>query len=404
MNIKIVKSYIEKYKQDFEIVHNQEIYKWHAIKQFQDSFDIEADDFYSNVEISLSKADNLLDSNLYFPKRMLLENIKESPEQIREMFQLLYEEDFDMLERVENFRKDFSALSKEVFPEKKNHYQDHRAVIVYLTLMYPERYFFYKFGMFKKFAERIDYTHKPIKGRIENVGLYQNLCELVRYEIKKDQELLSLHENRLNSDCYRDKDYNVLTQDFIYAVAQHFHSVEINQTNTTQVVKVDEISSRRLTTKIETPNFAPSIINHIQNNQENKRIGDLGEIWVYKYEKNFLETNGKKRLAEKVEHVAKYKGDGLGYDILSYELDGKPKYIEVKTTKGNKNSTFFVSRNELEKSIIENENYFLYRVYEYDEELEKGKLLKINGELTSICNTPINYKVTLDKQNRTANN
>lgn len=161
------------------------------------------------------------------------------------------------------------------------------------------------------------------------------------------------------------------------------------------VVKENEISSNTLVTKIENINFNPSIVNHLQNDAENKRIGDLGELWIFKHEKEFLESHGKKKLAEKVEHVAKNEGDGLGYDILSYDLDGNPKYIEVKTTKGDKNSTFFVSRNELEKSIIEKDRFFLYRVYEYDEETEKGKILKIKGELTNICHTPMNYKVTL---------
>ncbi|MBS3999253.1 MAG: DUF3883 domain-containing protein [Desulfobulbaceae bacterium] len=340
MNIKIVKSYIEEYKRNFESIHKQEIYKWHAIKQFQDTFDINSIDFYSNVELSLSKSDNLLDSQLYFPRRMLLENIEESPEQIREMFQLLYDEYFDILARVEKFQKNFGTLSKKVFPEKNNHYQDHRAIIVYLTLMFPERYFFYKFGIFKKFAQRIDYPHKPIKGRVENIGLYQNLCELVRYEIEKDQELLNLHENRLDENCYRDKYYNVLTQDFIYVVSQHFDYIKTQNIKAIEVVNENEILSNSLDTKTESINFTPSIINHIQNNVANKRIGDLGEIWVFKYEKEFLETHGKKTLAEKVEHVAKNKGDGLGYDILSFDLDGEPKYIEVKTTKGNKNLIF----------------------------------------------------------------
>ena len=92
MNIQIVKSYIEEYKKEFERVHNQEIYKWHAIKQLQDNFDINSANFYHNLEISLSKSDNLLDSRLYFPKRMLLKNAEKSPEIIREMFQLLYDE------------------------------------------------------------------------------------------------------------------------------------------------------------------------------------------------------------------------------------------------------------------------------------------------------------------------
>jgi len=395
MNITLIKLYIEKYKREFENIHNQEIYKWQAIKQFQDNFDIDSKDFYSNIELSLNRANNLLSSSLYFPLPMLLENTKESPEEIRVLFKDLFNEDLDILGRVENFRKQFNLLSKSVFPEKKNHYQDHRAVIVYLALRYPERYFLYKYGMFKKFAERIDYAHLPIKGRVDNIGLYQNLCELVRHEITQDQELLNQHEKRLDVNCYRDKDYNVLTQDFIYAVAQHFDDIEIQEDRVIEVINENIISSHELNTRSAKLNFTPSIINHIQNNVKNKRIGDLGEIFVYKQEKKYLEENGEQNLAKKIEHVAKTKGDGLGYDILSYDLNGDPKYIEVKTTKGNKNSTFFITRNELEKSKIKKDNYFLYRVYNYNEELEKGEILKVKGDLENICNFPITYKVTL---------
>jgi hypothetical protein len=371
MNIKIVKSYIEEYKREFDRVHNQEIYKWHAIKQFQDNFDINSKDFYSNLEISLEKSDNLLVSHNYFPKGMLLENVEKSPEQVREMFKILFDEDFDFLERVENFRTEFGTLSKTNFPDKKNHYQDHRAVVVYLTLMYPERYFFYKFGMFKNFAEKVGYPYIPVKGRISNLSQFHSLCELVRYEIDKDQELLKLHESRLENESYRDKKHNVLTQDFIYAVVQHMNELDKQNVSEPEIIKEKEVSANELNTRTENkPNFTPRITNHTQNNAENKRIGDLGEIWILKHEKDFLIKQGKMKLAEKVSHSAKNKGDGLGYDILSYDLNGEKKYIEVKTTKGRKNTTFFISRNELERSKIEKENYYLYRVYEYNEETE----------------------------------
>jgi|SaaInlStandDraft_1057018.scaffolds.fasta_scaffold62701_2 hypothetical protein len=398
MNIQIVKKYIEEYKREFNRVHNQEIYKWHAIKQFQENFDINSKDFYSNLETSLSKSDNLLVSRLYFPKEMLLENIEKTPERVREMFKVLYDEDFDFLERVENFRSEFGALSKENFPDKKNHYQDHRTVVVYLTLMYPERYFFYKFAMFKNFAEKVEYPYKPVKGRVGNVGQFHSLCELVRYEIEKDQDLLNLHESRLEDDSYRDKNHNVLTQDFIYAVAQHLNELPKQETQKSEIISQRKVSINELTAKSNNiPNFKPIITNHIQNNIQNKRIGDLGEIWVLKQEKDFLIKNGKENLAEKVFHSAKNEGDGLGYDILSYKLNGEKKYIEVKTTKGRKNSTFYISRNELERSKIEADNYYLYRVYEFNEETEKGKILKIIGDLSDICVAPINYKVTLAK-------
>ena len=172
--------------------------------------------------------------------------------------------------------------------------------------------------------------------------------------------------------------------------------LEIQNISEPEIITEKEILANELNTKTESqPDFTPRIINHTQNNIENKRIGDLGEIWILKYEKDFLQKNGKAKLAEKVIHSSKNKGDGLGYDILSYDLNGEKKYIEVKTTKGKKNTTFYISRNELERSKIEKDNYFLYRVYEFNEEIESGKILKIKGDLTKICEIPVNFKVNL---------
>ena len=396
MNRQVVKSYIEEYKLNFKQVHDHEIYKWKSIKHFQNNFDINAPDFYDNFELSLSKTENLLDSGQYFPKRMLLKNVQKSPEQIREMFKFLYDEDFDILERIENFRSDFKNLNTASF-DNLNDYQDHRAVLVYLTLYYPERYFFYKYRMFRDFSDKIEFTYKPVVGRIENIGQFHNLCELVRYEIEGDQELLKYHEDRLDSECYRDKNYNVLTQDFIYAVVKHLNRPIIALKPTSESTIIEQISTINLKSKEESIDFTPRIINHIQNNIENKRIGDLGERWVLKKEKQYLTKNGKSNLAKKVKHVAKDQGDGSGFDILSFDLDGIEIYIEVKTTKGSINSTFYITRNELERSKIEKEKYFLYRVYDYNETNDTANLLKIQGELTSICEIPMNFKVTLEK-------
>ena len=53
---------------------------------------------------------------------------------------------------------------------------------------------------------------------------------------------------------------------------------------------------------------------------------------MVEYERWRLRELGAEQLASKVDWVATSKGDGLGYDVLSYEMDGTPKHIEVKTT------------------------------------------------------------------------
>jgi hypothetical protein len=36
-------------------------------------------------------------------------------------------------------------------------------------------------------------------------------------------------------------------------------------------------------------------------------------------------------LAAAVRHVAVFEGDGAGYDVASFELDGSERFVEVKT-------------------------------------------------------------------------
>ena len=114
-----------------------------------------------------------------------------------------------------------------------------------------------------------------------------------------------------------------------------------------------------------------------------------------KREIEFLLENRKRKLAKQVKHVAKDQGDGAGFDILSFDLNGNEKFIEVKTTKGSFNSTIYITRNELERSKIEKEKYFLYRLYNYNEEIDTANILIIKGDLTNLCEFPTTYKINL---------
>lgn len=55
---------------------------------------------------------------------------------------------------------------------------------------------------------------------------------------------------------------------------------------------------------------------------------------------------------------------GAGFDILSFDLKGREKQIEVKTTKGGIHTPFFLTRRELEASK-DLDAWRLYRVYQF---------------------------------------
>lgn len=411
MNIGVLNDYIERYKGDFQIISKQEIYKWKAIKHFKDHFDLEAPDFFKNLENSFKKTNNLLDSQSYFPKRMLLANAQKTPENVRRLFQDLYDEEIDIKSRIEIFRQAFKQLNKKNFKGKLNDFQDHRSVNVYLTLQYPDRYFFYKFKMFNEFARKVEYPISIEKGKVENVTTYIQLCNIIREFLKKDISLINIYRSRLDNTCYSDKTYNLLTQDFIYSVARHFDRVpsvpgrpgkpskpgkpDLPHEPQKPEVSVEYKEAIELEIEISIPSFSGNHKHDLQNEQANKALGSLGELWVLEYEKQMLNKKGLTKLAQKVVHSSLVFGDGLGYDILSYNETGVEKYIEVKTTRQGKYTTFYLTRNELEWSKRITDNYYLYRVYNFD---DNPKLLIIKGDLTPLCEVPINYEVQLKKE------
>ncbi|MEX1015020.1 MAG: DUF3883 domain-containing protein, partial [Candidatus Paceibacterota bacterium] len=128
-----------------------------------------------------------------------------------------------------------------------------------------------------------------------------------------------------------------------------------------------------------------------------KRLGNKGEKIVFDLEKSRLMKQGKKTLAEKVER-AKY--DHLGYDIKSFEENGEPRYIEVKTTRSKLGTAnFFLTINELNKAK-ELQNYYVYIVYEIESEKPKVWPLKnpFNPENQNVVKAPINFRVSINAQ------
>lgn len=135
---------------------------------------------------------------------------------------------------------------------------------------------------------------------------------------------------------------------------------------------------------------SPIQVNYLEKEQANNRLGHSGEELIVRYEKWSLIQLGKEKFAEQVQWISKNEGDGAGFDILSKELNGKDKYIEVKTTKLGKETPFFFTRNELTFSQEHNSNYHLYRLFNFEEE---AKLFIKTGGLDKICNSvPMTFK------------
>lgn len=110
----------------------------------------------------------------------------------------------------------------------------------------------------------------------------------------------------------------------------------------------------------------------------NQALGIAGERFVLDLERARLEAAGHGALAARVSHVSIERGDGLGYDILSFEPDTQERLIEVKTTRFGEYTPFYVTSNELEVSRRERVRYHLYRVHSFG---PAAKLFTVSGPL-----------------------
>ena len=102
----------------------------------------------------------------------------------------------------------------------------------------------------------------------------------------------------------------------------------------------------------------------VERDLRNRSLGRAGEEYVLEIEKKKLEKFQRPDLLKKVRWVSA-DDDGAGYDILSFEPDGRERLIEVKTTNGAARTPFFISENECQRAAASAESWRLYRVHSF---------------------------------------
>lgn len=72
----------------------------------------------------------------------------------------------------------------------------------------------------------------------------------------------------------------------------------------------------------------------------------------------------------------------MGFDILSFELDGRDRLIEVKTTGFGAMTPFFASSREVQVSEEQAQSFKLYRVFKFR---DSPKVFVLSGALRENC-------------------
>jgi Domain of unknown function (DUF3883) len=120
----------------------------------------------------------------------------------------------------------------------------------------------------------------------------------------------------------------------------------------------------------------------------NRSLGRRGEELVFHWERDRL-MRSNSSLANKVKWVSDEEGDGAGFDILSFDVEGGERLIEVKTTIGDNMTPFYISRNELELSRDRPDAFKLVRLFDFS---KSPRAFELSPPLDKQINLePINF-------------
>ena len=93
---------------------------------------------------------------------------------------------------------------------------------------------------------------------------------------------------------------------------RNLNTIQVPPPKRKEVKSLVEDASRRKTTFVQR--------NYVEAEANNRSIGLAGEEFILRYEHERLWREGKRKLAEQIEHVSKSKGDFMGFDILSFDI------------------------------------------------------------------------------------
>ena len=105
----------------------------------------------------------------------------------------------------------------------RNHYQNTNAISTYLWLMYPDKYYIYKYELFRAAAKELASDYMPKRnGSIESLiggyQMYDEICEA----IKADPDIRGMIEAAMVPSCYPDPELKTATIDVGFYLARYY--------------------------------------------------------------------------------------------------------------------------------------------------------------------------------------
>ncbi len=220
---KLTDAFLKTYQSYKETDQYDEAYKWEAYKYWSEVWNWQAEDKIAMLKACFKKdiAENLWRSRNYYPVKMLIGFIKVlGNEKPIAMINNLFDENIDLTERILEFKSTSKDLLKEYNlienTQNKQSYMGDRFGSLLLSLQYPSKYAYYKYGVFKSFMNTINETRVKM-GDDENYQYFMHAINEMVAEIKEYPIIYKRYQDELvQKEVYDDPGLMLLAQDMMY--------------------------------------------------------------------------------------------------------------------------------------------------------------------------------------------
>ena len=225
MKLDNIKLYKEKFKlwlkeqEDFK-----EVYKYENLINYRANWDIDSNDFHSMYDNSFKSriSNSLWGGSVNSAKSVMLLFIQTNPEYVRSMFKDLYNEDKDLMLRINRFALHCEEMMDQL-PNNKLKPVDHKHSLklmsVYLSFHDPSLYTLVSYNAFKRMLELLEVREVPQEFEMERLF---KLSRVLYKILSSDEDLIEAHQN-LIPEQYRTESNLLLVHDF-YLNYKHFKS------------------------------------------------------------------------------------------------------------------------------------------------------------------------------------
>ncbi len=222
MQLNLLRQAFEKYKKFLSSSDSgKRLYVWESQRIFQEFWDLETTELVAMFDQSFqnSTTRRLWRREAYEPKEMMLKFIEMAPDFFLQMFGDLFNEDKTIDGRIDRFIFYCDQLLQEYKSQKphsieNSHFHDdgYQMISLYLSFRFPDQYAYYRYQVFRLFLEKMGVVNLP---EVNDFERFVKVSRTVFKLMKKEEDLMTLHQNRLEEGKHYFEDSLLLIYDFM---------------------------------------------------------------------------------------------------------------------------------------------------------------------------------------------